>query len=262
MEESSSNRARQSEGGTKWWRRALMLCAAVAILGGTLWQSPQGRESDDPNWRHAAAVSEGGHAMKWIGRSGAVDFAGLLPLGDADRDPLVTNAIRQALLAGEVARADHLFAAAQGISQASNVTANPVDPTLADAVPAPQDAPIVEAPPPTSEPPRASLTTGMREEIMRGDAQFYHIHLYDSCWEDGDVVEILLNGQPMFVVPLTNAGATLTVPIHSGGATVIAVRGVRDGRGGITVACRTSQGDGFVRVMAPGEIQPLGVVLP
>ena len=157
--------------------------------------------------------------------------------------------------------ADQLFAKAQqipagdpadsGVISTGTSLDTQTTPSVSDA----EVAPVTQAP-------KATLTTGMRSEIARGDSRFYHVHLNDSCWNDGDIVEILLNGQPMFLVPINNAGVTLSIPVSTGTATVISIRGVYDGGGGITVACRTSQGEGFVRVMAPGEIQPLGVVLP
>ena len=39
-----------------------------------------------------------------------------------------------------------------------------------------------------------------------------------------------------------------------------AIRGTVDGGGGITLGCWTSQGQGFLRVLGPGEVQPLNVV--
>ncbi len=189
--------------------------------------------------------------------------------GAEDLDSQTTDAIRQALVAGDDSTADVLFAQAQSSQvKASSVGLSPRangavgnDPIANDQ---PASAPIVSTDPSASlvaAKVAPTLTPGLRAEILRGDTSFYHIHLSDSCYDDGDVVEILINGQPFFIVPITNAGATLSVPITSGTATVISVRGVYDGGGGITVACRSSQGEGFVRVMTVGEIQPLGVTI-
>ena len=99
----------------------------------------------------------------------------------------------------------------------------------------------------------------MQQKILSGDTKFFHIYLYDCCDEDGDVVEVILNGEVFAVVPITHAGATLSVPV-GGSGTSVSLRGVRDGGGGITVACRTSQGDFFTKSMTPGETQVIGLV--
>jgi len=110
-------------------------------------------------------------------------------------------------------------------------------------------------------PATASLSHGLKQEIVNGDAHFYHIYLYDSCDEDGDIVSVLINGTPFAEVPITHQGTTISVPISSKQANTIEILGVRDGTGGITVACMTSQGEFFSRVLAPGDVQLLGVTL-
>lgn len=245
--------AKGNAGRFRWLKRGLAAMAAAALLGGAALMSPAGDETTAPNWSHVQAASAADQPMQWVGAGGTKTATDRVPLSDEDADAPTTAAIRQALLAGDTALADQRFREAQRIE--------PAPPT---ALPDAADAHAATASPAPSalEPIEATLTTGMREEIRRGDARFFHIHLYDSCWDDGDVVEILLNGQPTFLVPISNSGATLSVPVSTTGVTVVAVRGVYDGGGGITVACRTSRGDGFVRVMAPGEVQPLGVAQP
>lgn len=248
------------------WAKLLIALGAAAALGFLTFKGPAAEESASANWPHVAQATESGQALAWLGAGGGVTVGGNVLVGDADLDSETTAAIRSALMANDTARADQLFAEAQRLQ--------PVPDHLRLTSPAPQGSaaddkvandaqvstdPTIDSDGPTIEPPQATLTEGMRSEILSGDARFYHIHLYDSCWNDGDVVEVLLNGQPTFLAPITNSGCTLSVPVTTG-TTVISIRGVYDGGGGITVACRTSQGEGFVRVMAPGEIQPLGIV--
>ena len=83
----------------------------------------------------------------------------------------------------------------------------------------------------------------------------YLLHLYDSCAEDGDAVEVLIGQRSLGVFPLNNLGTNLTVPVYGNNPTPLTIKGVKDGGGGITVACRTSLGQGFVRTLEPGEEQ-------
>ncbi len=244
------------------WRGAVAAAAVAIGVGLTLLNGPGQNETDAPNGPQVVAATEsasrGGDPMQWVARNGIAALSSKIIVSQQDRDLETTQKIRQALEANDTDLADRLLAGAQSIPPLPRELAAQVSPTTAHSTsdPQPQAASPASAPQPVTP----SLTTGMREEIRRGDADFFHIYLYDSCWNDGDIVEILINGRSMFIVPITNAGATLSVPVSTTGTTVIAVRGVFDGGGGITVACRTSQGDGFVRVMAPGEVQPLGAI--
>jgi len=222
-------------------------------------------------------------AVKWVTRGGTASFDSEIPVSAGDRDSVTTAAVRAALEAGDREEAERIVAQAQqtpphdapGKTLQSSPT--PPDPetdrlppesaTVAQAEAhggAPAVAPArptaqAESPQAESASPRPEISDGLRDEILRGDAEFFHIFLYDSCDQDGDVVKVLLNGQPFAYVPITHAGATLSVPVSGATPTAIAIEGVYDGGGGITVACRTSQGDGFIRVMAPGEVRYLGI---
>lgn len=268
-----------SRGSSGRWKFLGGLIGAVAAItiGIVSLGSLGNEERKSSNWENVQAATQSGHAMHWIAAGGIAAFSDAIVVGDEDEDVKTTAAIREAIGRGDFASADALFAAAQSIQMtptepsASNGPAPDLSPdhdvanssVIADpSSPAGSDVSGVEiaANPITPQRYQPKLTSGLRSEIATGDAKFFHIHLSDSCRNDGDVVEILLNGHPAFLVPITNAGSTLSVPVTSGTAMVISVRGVYDGGGGITVACRTSKGEGFVRVMAPGEIQPLGVV--
>jgi len=63
-------------------------------------------------------------------------------------------------------------------------------------------------------------------------------------------------------VPITNSGIILTLPLANRGTTQVSIRGIHDGGGGITVACETSQGTGFVRVLQVGESQSVSFGSP
>jgi len=241
----------RGKGGRSWLGTGLACLVSAAVLGTIALWGLGNDETSAPNWPHVQAATESGRTMQWLATGGVGNLSDHIYLSEDDLDIDTTRAIQQALARGDHAAADAIFQTVR--SPDSDVAG---DPPTGD----PKADPVAAEISAESTIPLATLTPGMRSEIQRGDTRFFHIHLYDSCYEDGDVVEVLINGQPMFVVPLTNVGTTLTVPISSSQATVVALRGIRDGRGGITVACRTSRGEGFIRVMAPGEIQPLGVV--
>jgi hypothetical protein len=112
---------------------------------------------------------------------------------------------------------------------------------------------------PEKQPALASLTPGMTEAVRGGDADYYHVFLFDSCAEDGDVVNLLIDGAPYAQIPITHAGTTLTVPLRGSGPQSVGLEGVHDGGGGITVACRTSQGEFFMKVMGVGEVSPIQI---
>lgn len=282
--EDKSRQKDRTGGRGKFWAvvGGVILAAAVGIAAV---QFPWGEFSANPeirsqNWKHhqdvatQAAANSGDSTMKWVSWGGVSTFGTEISVSEKDRDMATTEAVKAALKAGDRQQAEEILAEAQrppqidGASVGSkDVTPNAVavDGTTPAAEPvapaAEPDSPLPEAgPTPDSEPPQPKISDGLREEILRGDTEFFHIYLYDSCYQDGDVVKVLLNGQPFQYVPITHAGATLSVPVSTAAPTSIAIEGVYDGGGGITVACRTSQGDGFIRVMAPGEVRHLGIV--
>ena len=109
--------------------------------------------------------------------------------------------------------------------------------------------------------PSLESTPDLVKPLRDGRAKFYHLHLMDCCDEDGDVVQISVNGQPYTTIGLTHAGATISVPLTSG-VTTLTLTGVHDGGGGITVQFSTSGGDYFSRPMQVGEDYHIGVAAP
>jgi hypothetical protein len=238
--------------------------ATVNLPGGN-----DNSEQRTPGWVHSQSATQSRQPMQWMNLDGSTQFVSSILLGDEDEDAGTALAIQQAAAAGDWNKVDQIFLMAQDIPSAKlapgldspsslHAELNSVQPNSQGLTPT-SSAQLREQQP---APPTALMTPGVRQEIAKGDVRFYHVHLRDNCFNDGDIVEIMLNGQPMFLVPITNAGATLSIPVSASSATVISVRGIYDGGGGITVACRTSRGEGFVRVMEPEEVQPLGVVLP
>ncbi|MBX3399499.1 MAG: hypothetical protein KF873_12215 [Gemmataceae bacterium] len=236
--------------------------AAVAAIGWQL-QSGSANESNHSNWQQVREASARPHGeVRWQSPDGAVAFLPAIGFGDDDRDAPTTVAVRAALLAGDDAVAQRILAAA--IAAPPNPPpflppSVPASTPTSAAAPGPAPAPATVAPAPAVAL-QPTLTEGMKAEIRRGDADFFHLYLYDCCDEDGDIVDVLLNGQMFQQVKLTNRGATITIPVAANGSTKVELRGVRDGGGGITIGCRTSRGHGFLRAMTVGETQLLGTV--
>ncbi len=100
------------------------------------------------------------------------------------------------------------------------------------------------------------------QSLKDGKVNFYAVRLYDTCFEDGDVVTLRLSsGVEIGPVPLTNAGTTVTVPVVAGEAPQVTVIGIKDGTGGITVGVQTSGGMWYSGIIPEGGTQsmPLSV---
>jgi hypothetical protein len=234
-------------------RASALAVAAAAIVTAFAWLGnphPGSHESAAFNWRHVEKVAQKANEAHDAGMLGHVNAGGSLAfvsqirLTDADRDAATTNSIAAALRAGNVAAAETALAAAQTIS----------------AVPDPQSAAPTPSPLPRVLP---TLTPGLRRAILDGSSTFFMIYVFDTCDQDGDVVDILVGGERYATIPLTHHGATLSIPIPHGSGLDVAVRAVRDGEGGgVTLGCRTSTGDFLTGALPEGQIVPLRFATP
>jgi hypothetical protein len=171
--------------------------------------------------------------VELVDAGGGVKFVSSLTL--PDRDPATAKAVTQEVSQGNDQAATKALQAAQHIPELKDFQGNPC---------------------PRREP---EITPELKKEVLDKQPEFVRLTLYDACDEDGDVVEVLVNGISFAVVPLTHKGAELCIPVPQGGGR-ITLRGVRDGVGGITVGGRTSRGDIFWAAMRVGEEMPLDVV--
>ncbi|MCA9289481.1 MAG: hypothetical protein KDA25_00030 [Phycisphaerales bacterium] len=241
-----------------------MIAAGLAAVGWFAWTGTHPPASLDetqfPNWSaHVEPVTasydpQGSANLRHVSPGGAISSVGSIGFGDADLDRETTGRIRAVLAGGGTP--DEQASQAVAIMKAANPLPAITDPAAlksatekAKAIGMTYD---VAAPEP-------SVTDGMARGVLRGDPSFVHVFLFDNCAQDGDVVLVKINGSPFAMVPITHIGTTVSVPVPAGGATTISIEGVHDGGGGITVACRTSRGDYFTRVMAPGDEQPIGI---
>lgn len=229
--------------GSQRWTSGLLSAAALCatlLLAISISLKPANNETVHANWqKHVAQLNElnrttSSPQLKFVSRNGDELLQSSMHFSSSDQDAITTQHVRTFLERGEIENANRAMQNAQNLPEFSRQQTE----SLSQLEP--------------------TISPGMQKDLLNGDARFFRIFLYDSCDEDGDVVQILLNGVPFAVVPITNAGVTLSVPVGSG--TIISLEGIRDGVGGITVACRTSQGDYFTSAMPPGGIQPISLV--
>ena len=260
--------------------RRVVLAGAVAFASWATWSvlsEAMTVETRHDNWSHVEAAAEqtvtmDRDAMTFVKKDGTPAPVVILNLTQNDLDVATTNAITGALEDGASASAQEILRSAQdipqvalantgeplGVAPAPDVVVAPADPDVAAEPSDPlASAPAAEDPTVPVEP---VLTSGMCADIHSGDQGMYHLFLFDSCDEDGDVVTVIINGQPFATVPITHAGATLSVPLAFGSSNTIELFGLRDGGGGITVSFETSEGHYFCRDMLEGETQTIGAV--
>lgn len=217
------------------------LIAALAV-GAWLWQSNQPAETAHPNWQNVAAAADassarGTNVVIQRDLAGTARQSATVELSLADADAATTQVVRDLLLRNDLAGANAALQTAQRLPAAALVQRDgrQVTPVLA---------------------PNTKMLTAVRD----GSAEFYHLRLSDCCAEDGDIVDIAVNGEPFATVRLTHEQSVLSVPLIRG-TTVFTLRGVHDGGGGITVLFQSSQGEFFCQPMNVGEEYHVGVVV-
>ncbi|MCA9126545.1 MAG: hypothetical protein KDB22_05645 [Planctomycetales bacterium] len=223
-----------SENTGNLWRQLSAPLLGCVLLAYWLMPSTPAEEGASPNWTHhqqavASFESSQDNGLKFLTTDGQESMVNCLELTSADLDQATTHDFQS--VRWDARRAEQVLKGAQPELNVDDAQVDAVQPVLSE---------------------------GLRADFLNRDTQFYHLFLFDSCYQDGDVVDVLINGRRFATVQLTNSGVTLSVPMNS--ASQISVQGVSDGGGGITVACRTSQGEGFVRVLSEGEEQLLAVV--
>lgn len=211
------------------------LAAALAI-GSWLWRG-RATETNHPNWQSVAAAAEasaaqGATVVVQRGSGETLRQVAAIEVSVGDADLTTTHAVRESLLKNDLDMANAALQSALGTA----------------AVKDKQTSVVLN--------PNSRIVTAIRD----GSAQFFHLRLFDCCDEDGDVVDVSLDGHPYATVPLTHQGTVISLPLTPG-TTVITLRGVRDGGGSITVSFQTSQGDYFSQPLEVGEECQIGVVV-
>lgn len=225
--------------GTRLGVISLALAVGTALFGGA---GPSEEEAHLNYAKHIepleqANAASGAWQVRRVTRSGRWTHQDAVEVGSPMRQQ--TDQIRDLLAAGVLPEAQAAFASLQSVPEVDGMPVAPGRPTL---------------------PQRPMLTPGMQADLQGGDANLYRLFLYDNCAEDGDIVDVYIDGQRFCTVPITHEGSTLTVPATKGKMHVVELHGIRDGGGGITVAFRSSEGDYYTERMTVGQRQAVALV--
>ena len=221
--------------------RKLFGCvAALALVMAAVWFSPRnvGLEQQHPSWQYVAAASDSengtGAQLSHVESDGNASMVSAIVVTRSDASRLASSRIRSALRRNDLVTAT---AALQAVQQLPSASMNP-----------------------DVRPPVLSTGSMLMQSLKDRRSELYEIELFDCCHEDGDVIEVAVNGESFAVVPILHAGSKLTLPLKRGLNTV-SVRAVKDGAGGVTVSFRTSRGDYYARCMNVGEEHQLSVMV-
>jgi hypothetical protein len=95
----------------------------------------------------------------------------------------------------------------------------------------------------------------MSQELQSGRRVLYRVHLLDYLAQDGDVVEVFVDGISLGAVSLANAGTEVLIPLTSGASAQMKVVAIADGGGGVTFGMVSSLNEAKTRVMQVGEFE-------
>ncbi len=221
----------------------------------------------------------------------------VLSLGAADVDQPATDLAKQLIASGQLppappAGADAAPGAAGTVAAPAPQVAAPAPATpTPDAQPAatpapaqpaaPAPAPVVHRPKPAPNAPKpaapvpapqaetdqavrqllAQAPEETRAGIAGGTTVIYSLHVLDDVVEDGDVVEIFVNGASYGTVPLANTGQDILIPLPVGTHAQVRALARQDGGGGVTFGVVTSQGELRSTVLAVGQSDDWSVTI-
>lgn len=95
--------------------------------------------------------------------------------------------------------------------------------------------------------------SSLREALTGGTVEMFTFRFADFADQDGDIVNLNIDGIDLGNVLLTNAGAQLSIPLKPREQHALRVTGVHDGYGGITFALVSSVGRMELRSLAEGQ---------
>lgn len=243
---------------TPWW---LLGAAAVVLAGGMLYRGDLGGGPAQP-----PAVEQTTSAT-----------VSVLALGTADIDQPATDLARALIAQGALAApppepSPAAVPAGTPPTTPDAPTAAPRPDVAPHAAALPQPAPVVHRPKPAPDAPKpaapplapeveteqavrqmlAQAPEATRAGIADGRQVIYSLHVLDDIAEDGDIVEIFVNGTSYGQVLLSHAGQDVLIPLPAGTNAQVHVLAVQDGGGGVTFGVTTSQGEIRSTVMPQG----------
>jgi len=98
--------------------------------------------------------------------------------------------------------------------------------------------------------------------VRKAGTKIFAVSLYDTIDEDGDIVNLFVNGKQLAEkVYLLHKPTTFLLPL-SPGLNAIDITALADGVGGVTLGVKTSAGDTYVPILAPGQNYKIMVKTP
>lgn len=91
------------------------------------------------------------------------------------------------------------------------------------------------------------------EKIKNGEMKFYSFKVLDSIDDDGDIVEIFIDGESFSTFVLSKSESKLSVPIEFGKSKLITVKAVRDAGDGITFGAKLINAEFMLDNLLVGE---------
>lgn len=101
----------------------------------------------------------------------------------------------------------------------------------------------------------------MAEEIQSGRRVLYRLYLLDFLAEDGDRVELFVDGFSLGETVLRGAGTSFLIPVVAGTPVQLKLLATADGGGGVTVGFMSSVGEARTQVMQVGQFDLWQVVV-
>ena len=69
---------------------------------------------------------------------------------------------------------------------------------------------------PDVTPPQIAADSELAAALSDGRSELFQIELFDCCDEDGDIVEVIVNGTSFATVPIMHGGTMLSIPLQRG----------------------------------------------
>lgn len=91
------------------------------------------------------------------------------------------------------------------------------------------------------------------EKIKKGEMKFYSFKVLDSIDDDGDEVEISIDGEPFSTFVLSQAEVRLSIPIEFGKSKLLTIKAVRDAGDGITFGAKLINAEFLLDNILVGE---------
>lgn len=203
----------------------------------------------------------------------------VLTVTEADLDLKATDEVRSALLSGKKvdliqtqSATSYALDLGNASQQPNNINSLPQDSEKTQpsqqlqqnkvedaAKPAQQDIKAADPSQPdqsvVQQLPAIPAPEAIVEKIKSGEMKYYSFQIFDSADEDGDIVEILVDGQSIGYIDMSNSGLTVSLPLEEGKSHTLTVRGIRDGYGGITFGAQLMTSKAVFDWFNPGDIR-------